>query len=407
MTKPQDKISTDDLHYEIRVIGDSNIFGQHENGGSEALGSIRNILYSDFGRDNVKSHTHSEPPYWKIKIREAHIDDLKTLVSNQNGLTHDEEIFQFKGISVKNPKLIDQLVSNNNRIEALSERNDDLISQLDEAHNKYTNIESRLTEVNVDYTRVKKQRDEARAAANNPPRRQVIVEPGKKEIPRLKREISDLEETLKNTKKLDKNIEKYFEYDEKYDNAANESLTLYDRAGIEIQIRDVKYLSPTEVLNRNTEFEDKKILSGTKTSLENKIRDIGNFTGKERETEMGNAEITNEYGEDVVRAYTLGELIDSEEIPDLFTVDTERYLPTKERIHQLTPAFGKKAKDVNKRLTRHFDRLRKLEKSGEHLGGIKEQIQYLGKIQEATEKHSEMIKYRSERDRIKTRIENG
>lgn len=406
MAKKQDKI-VDENHFRIRVDADKHIFPTHKKGGSEALNEIKKQLGSEFGIANVSAHPHHDKSHFRIRVRREDAFRLNKMVSKTNGLEITTKTFQFRGDSIKQESIIDSLLGLEDRVDALKERNDDLLYQLDVMREEYSTNESELNQLRTDYARTESKLKEARAAANNPPRRQVIVEPGKKEIPRLKREILDLEETLRTTKKLDRNTKKYFEYDEKYDNAANETLALYTRAGIEVQLRDVKYLSPGEVLTRNTDFKNKQNLTKTKTSLENRIRDIGNFSKNERETEMGNAEITNEYGEDVVRTYTLGELVDSEEIPDLFTLGTERYLPTKERIHQLTPTFGKKAKDVNKRLTRHFEGLRKLEKSEEHLGGINEQIQYLSKIQEAVAKHSEMIKYRSERDRIKARIENG
>ncbi len=407
MTKIQDKI-IDENHFRIRIDADKHSFPTHKKGGSDALNEIKKQLGAEFGIDNVSAHPHHDKSHFKIKVRREDIPIIKQIISNTNGLELTNRTFQFQGESIKSESVIKVLLGLGDKVEALTERNDDLIYQRDKVFEDYANNESKLIDLGADYTRVEQQRDEARAAANNPPRRQIIIEPkNKDEIPRLRREVSSLEETIKNTKKLDKNFIKYFEYDEKYDNAANEATALYKRAGIEIQIRDVKYLSSTEILNQNTNFGSRRNLAKSKNSLENKIRDIGNFNRDEQETEMGDAGRINEYGEEIISSYTLGELITAEEIPDLFTLGTDEYLPTKERTAQLKSVFGRKAKEINKRLTRHFTALRKLNEKDEHFDDIKEQIQYLDRVQKAVRVHENMIKYRSERDRFKSRIENG
>ena len=202
MTDPQDAIRANEYHYKIKVIADVNIFGQHDGGGSEGLASMRNILYSKVGKDNVKSHTHSEPPHWKIKIRDEHVGDLESFVNNESGLTFEKGAFQFEGISIKNTSLINYLLSSRKRGEALDERNSELLCRVETLETDYDQLKDEHSQLEKNYTRVERKLSESRQAANIPIHIVPQDDSAKKRVSRLSKRVVDLEKKLSETNKF-------------------------------------------------------------------------------------------------------------------------------------------------------------------------------------------------------------
>jgi len=383
MGKPQDTIGAEEFHYEIRVIGDSNIFGQHENGGSEGLASIRNILYSEIGKDNVKSHTHSEPPYWKIKIRPEHLNSLKTLVGSQNGLTLEEEVFQFKGMSIKTPALIDYLLSVNNRIDALAERNDGLISQLEKIESEHSGLREEYTRLEKEHSNVERKLSEARQAANLPPHIVPQDDSAKKKVSRLGREVSELRGQLAETKKIDRNISKFFNYNLAYNEGMAEAQKLYSAAGTDFDQKALEYYTPSEILNNEFGYKSKKELIRKRDQLEKRIDPIWKFTVDERNHIIINDDIH------------LDEFL--EVGGHLFDESSSKYMIRRERTH----LFGK---DLGNRLRDHFAAIRSLEERGENYADLQKKLRRLERIRLAYEQHSDAIVSKRDRDRFAERV---
>lgn len=383
MSKPQDSIGSDEFYYEIRVVGDPNIFGQHENGGSEGLASIRNIIYSEVGKDNVKSHTHAEPPYWKIRIRHGDLDDFKTFVNGQNGLTLEEEVFQFKGISIKTPALKQYLLASENRVDSLSERNDDLISKLEIIETDYSELKEEYSRLEKEHSNVERKLSEARQAANIPVHVAPIDNSDKERVSNLSSKVRELEGRLDNTKKLDRNISKFFSYDISHSEGMLEAQRLYSAVGVNVDQRDLEYYTPKEILKKEFGYSVIKKLIRKKEQLEKRIAPIWNFTIDERNRILINDDVP------------LDEFL--ENCGHFFDETSPKYVISRERTH----LFGK---DLGNRLRDHFSAIRALEERGEEYSDIQKEIQRLERIRMAYEQHSDAQVSKKERDRFAVRI---
>lgn len=382
MTKPQDSIGADEFYYEIRVVGDSNIFGQHENGGSEGLASIRNILYSEVGKSNVKSHTHSEPPYWKIKVRPIHLDGFKTFVGGQNGLTLEEEIFQFKGISIKTPALKQHLLASENRVDSLSERNDDLISKLENIESEYSELKEEYSQLEKEHSNVERKLSEARQAANIPAHVVPIDNSDKERVSNLLSKVRELEGRLDNAKKLDRNISKFFRYDISHTEGMIEAQKLYSATGTDVNQKDLEYYTPKEILKNNFGYSSIKKLVREKERLEMRISPIWNFTADER------ISIT-------INDIPLDEFL--ENCGHFFDETSPEYIISRER----TQLFGK---DFGNRLRDHFSAIRSLEERSEDYNELREEVVRLERIRLAYEQHSDAQASKKDRDRFAARV---
>jgi len=383
MGKPQDTVSSNEFYYEVRVIGDTNIFGQHANGGSEGLASIRNSLYSEFGKDNVNSHTHSEPPYWKIKIRAEHFDDFKIMINNQGGLTLEEEVFQFKGISIKNPALIDYLLSVDNRIDALSERNDGLISQLEKIESEHSGLRDEYSRLEKEHSNVERKLSEARQAANLPPRIVPQDDSTKERMSRLSGRVVNLEKEIVELKKLDKNISKFFNYDIAYTEGILEAQKLYSALDVKLDKRDLEYYAPSEILKNEFGYKSKKELIRKRDKLEKRLDPIRKFTVDEQNRIIINDDIP------------LDEFL--ENCSHFFDESSPHYMISRERTH----LFGK---DLGNRLRDHFAAIRSLEERGENYADLQKELRRLERIRLAYDQHSDAIVSKLDRDRFATRV---
>ena len=351
MTKPQDTIGAGEFHYEVKIIGDSNIFGQHDGGGSEGLAGVRNLLYSKVGKDNVKSHTHSDPPHWKIKIRDEHVGDLESFVNKQGGLTFEKGAFQFKGISIKDPSLVDYLLSSDKRVDALEERNVDLNSQLDKIETEHSELKDEYSRIEKLQSRTERSLIEARQAANIP--RHVVP-----------KDTSD----KKRASKL-------------YDRI--ETRKLYSAAGAEFDQKDLEYYTAKDLLKNEFDYESVTKLVKRKTQIDRRIEPICNFTESEIRTIIINDDIPLE--DFLIRG------------ADLFDENSPEYMTSRER----TDFFGK---DLGNRLRDHFSAIRSLKRRDEELTELQNESIQLERIRLAYEQHSDAQTTRADRERIGKRV---
>ena len=383
MTKPQDTIGAGEFHYEVKIIGDSDIFGQHDGGGSEGLAGVRNLLYSKVGKDNVKSHTHSNPPHWKIKIRDEHVGDLESFVNKQGGLTFEKGAFQFKGISIKDPSLVDYLLSSDKRVDALEERNVDLNSQLDKIETEHSELKDEYSRIEKLQSRTERSLIEARQAANVP----IYVAPQddstKERTSKLYNEVVSLEKRLSEAKKLSRNVLRLAELDRDYCEGIVETQKLYSAAGADFDQKDLEYYTAKELLKNEFGYESITKLVKEKNQIDRRIEPICNFTESEIRTIIINDDIPLE--DFLIRG------------ADLFDENSPEYMTSRER----TDFFGK---DLGNRLRDHFSAIRSLKRRDEELTELQNESIQLERIRLAYEQHSDAQTTRADRERIGKRV---
>lgn len=383
MTKPQFPIGAEEYHYEIKIIGDSNIFGQHDGGGSEGLAQIRNILYSKVGKDNVKSHTHSEPPHWKIKIRDEHVGDLESFVNNQGGLTFEKGAFQFKGISIKDPSLIDYLLSTDKRLDALSERNSELIRRIETIETEHDQLKDNHTQLEKEYTRVERKLSEARQAANIPIHVVPQDDSTKKRASKLYKKVVSLRMKLSESRKLGRNVLRLAELDRDYCEGISESQKLYSSAGVDFDQKDLEYYTAKELLKNEFKYNSITKLVDEKNRIDRRIEPICNFT----ETELTNIIINEDIPlEDFLVSGVY-----------LFDETSPEYMTSRDR----TNFFGK---ELGNRLRDHFSAVRSMIESGDDHAELQHKSIQLERIRLAYEQHSDAQVTRTDRDRVGKRV---
>ncbi|MBT4135167.1 hypothetical protein HOE39_02385 [Candidatus Woesearchaeota archaeon] len=383
MTNPQEPIGAEEYHYEVKVIGDSNIFGQHDGGGSEGLAGVRNLLYSKVGKDNVKSHTHSTPPHWKIKIRDEHVGALESFVKKESGLTFEKGAFQFKGISIKDPSLIDYLLSSDKRVDALEDRNSELIRYVESIETDYDQLKDEHCHLEKDHTRVERKLSEARQAANVP----IYVAPQddstKERTSKLYNEVVSLEKRLSEAKKLSRNVLRLAELDRDYCEGIVETQKLYSAAGADFDQKDLEYYTAKELLKNEFGYESITKLVKEKNHIDRRISPICNFTQAEFEGTLINDEIP--FDEFLVRGM------------NLFDETSDDYLTRRER----TDFFGK---DLGNRLRDHFAAIRSFKERGDDYDKLQKKSILLERIRLAYESHSDAQETKDDRERVGKRV---
>jgi hypothetical protein len=382
MTNPQDPIGSEEYHYKIKVIADVNIFGQHDGGGSEGLASMRNILYSRVGRANVNSHTHSEPPYWMIRIRDEHVEDLESFVNNESGLTFEKGAFQFKGISIKDPSLIDYLLSSDKRVDALDERNSELSLSVGDLEEKYDQLKNEHDNLVKDYIRGKRKLREARQAANIEVHVVPQDESTKARASALYQQVRSLEKKLSESKKLSRNVLRFVELDRDYCEGLLETQKLYSAAGVDFDQKDLEYYAAGELLKNEFGYNSIKKLVKDKNKIDRRIGPIAEFTRDEFEIII-NDDVTFE--DFLIEGYRS------------FDVTSPKYISSQDR----TQLFGR---DLGNRLRDHFASIRSLRESGDDLTELQNKSIQLERVRLAYEAHSDAQTTKNDRERVGKRV---
>jgi len=383
MTDPQDAIRANEYHYKIKVIADVNIFGQHDGGGSEGLASMRNILYSKVGKDNVKSHTHSEPPHWKIKIRDEHVGDLESFVNNESGLTFEKGAFQFEGISIKNTSLINYLLSSRKRGEALDERNSELIRRVETLELDHDLLKNEYGKLEKDHARVERKLSEARQAANIEVHVVPQDESTKARASALYQQVRSLEKKLSESKKLSRNVLRFVELDRDYGESISEAQSLYTAAGVEFDQKDLEYYTAGELLKNEFGYNSIKKLVKDRNKIDRRIGPIAEFTRDEFESIIINDEVTFE--DFLLEGY------------QLFDVTSPKYISSQDRTQLFGRALGNRLRD-------HFASIRSLRESGDDLTELQNKSIQLERVRLAYEAHSDAQETKDDRERVGKRV---
>jgi len=383
MTNPQETVGADEYYYKIKVIADVNIFGQHDGGGSEGLAGVRNILYSKAGKDNVKSHTHSEPPHWNLKIRDEHVGDLESFVNKQGGLTFERGSFQFRGISIKDPSLIDYLLSSDKRVDALDERNSELLCRVETLETDYDQLKDEHSQLEKNYTRVERKLSESRQAANIPIHIVPQDDSAKKRVSRLSKRVVDLEKKLSETNKLNNNISRFINHDKDYCEGMLETQRLYTAAGVEFDQKDLEYYTAEQLLNNEFNYESITKLVKEKNHIDRRIGPIAEFTRAEFESIIINDDVTFE--DFLIEGYLL------------FDETSPKYISSRDRTQLFGRALGNRLRD-------HFASIRSLRASGDDLTELQNKSIQLERVRLAYEAHSDAQTTKNDRERVGKRV---
>ena len=383
MTNPQDPIGSEEYHYKIKVIADVNIFGQHDGGGSEGLASMRNILYSRVGRANVNSHTHSEPPYWMIRIRDEHVEDLESFVKKESGLTFEKGAFQFKGISIKDHSLITYLLSSDKRVDALDERNSELIHRVETLESDYDQLKDDHGNLKNEYTRVERKLSEARQAANIEVHVVPQDESTKARASALYQQVRSLEKKLSESKKLSRNVLRLAELDRDYCEGMLETQKLYSAAGVDFDQKDLEYYAAGELLKNEFGYNSIKKLVKDKNKIDRRIGPIAEFTRAEFENIIINDDVTFE--DFLIEGY------------QLFDETSPKYISSRDRTQLFGRALGNRLRD-------HFASIRSLRESGDDLTELQNKSIHLERVRLAYEAHSDAQETKNDRERVGKRV---
>ena len=236
MTEPQDAMDIGESFYRISITGDADKLGGHDHGGSPAIGSVKDLLYKQFGRANVEAHGHygnnSQHGKWFVRVRVEHLADLRNFVNSKNYLEFGElDSFEFKGrlsVDSKNEHIIDELLSQEifiaSQKEALESRTEK-VSELEEKLSEETVLRERNEKEHARAMRTagayEKKIIELHYALANPEPVVIVDETGD-----LETKVTELEKSVKKSEKkhdsLMETVDEYFLTETKYVNAIDD-----------------------------------------------------------------------------------------------------------------------------------------------------------------------------------------
>jgi len=240
MTKPQDAIGIGESCHRVSITGDADLLGGHNHGGSPAIGSVKDLLYEQFGRANVEAHGHynknGRHGKWDVSVRVEHLADLRNFVNSKNYLEFGElDSFEFKGrlsVDPKNYDIIDELLSLERTITSQKESYSEIKTENSKLEDELSEKTVLLTESEKAYTRYKRTAELAAAAqVSQITRLKQSVENPKpvahiEETGDLETKVTKLEKSVKKSEKkhdsLMETVNDYFLTESEYVNAIDD-----------------------------------------------------------------------------------------------------------------------------------------------------------------------------------------
>ena len=421
MTKPQDAMDIGESFYRVSITGDADKLGGHDHGGSPAIGSVKDLLYEQFGRANVEAHGHynnnGQHGKWFVKVREEHLADLRNFVNNENYLEFGElDSFKFKGILSVDPKnddIIDELLSLERIItsqkEALGSRTEK-VSELEEKLSAETVLREGIERENTRDKRIiaryERRHTESRYSSENPEPVAHVEETEDLEKKVTKLEKSGIKSERKRTE-LRELVVDYFSTVEEYVDAIDDIHSIiYEKFPIlDLLVVDKEALrsySKEELSETLTEylFEESLTPNQLYVGFDKLKRQLsGVMTDKELNRGLGGGLTMRQFLEDNKDKLWPPKLPDNSTNP--------AYYNTKKLAQFLIKELGYKPKDAKKLRKQIHEHLRKsaiLEKEGVDIESEQTDLALYESCVAILDKFDDSIRTKSKLDELRNKL---